>query len=60
MIPLLRYDVLVLAFLSKLSRRVFIAKGFSLSFYWSQVTSTLCKQDISLRRTVAAGPEGLH
>ena len=60
MIPLLGYNVLVLAVLHKLSRRVFIANGFSLSFYWCQVTLTLCKQDISLRRTVAASPEGLH
>ena len=34
--------------------------SFSLSFYWCQVTSTLCKKDIALRRTVAADPEGLH
>ena len=47
MISLLCYNILVLGV-------------FSLSFYWCQVTSTLCKQDISLRRTVAAGPEGLH
>ena len=46
MIPLLRYNVLVLAVLHKLNRRVFIANAFSLSFYWSQVTLTLCKQDI--------------
>ena len=61
MISLLRYNILVLAVLHKLlNRRGFIANGFSLSFYWCQVTSTLYKQDISLRRTVAAGPEGLH
>ena len=60
MIPLLRYNVLVSTVLNKLSTRAFIAKGLSPSFYWSQVTSTLCKQDISLRRRVAAGPEGLH
>ena len=60
MIPLLRYNVLVLAVLHKLRRSVFIANGFSLSFYWCQVTLTLCKQYISLRRTVAASPEGLH
>ena len=61
MILLLCYNVLVLVVLHKLlNRRGFIANRFSLSFYWCQVTLTLCKQDISPRRTVAAGPEGLH
>ena len=60
MISLLCYNILVLALFHKLNRRVFITNAFSLSFYWCQVTSTLCKPDIPLRRAVAADPEGLH
>ena len=60
MISLLSYNILVLALFHKLNRRVFITNAFSLSFYWCQVTLTLSKQDISLRRTVPASPEGLH
>ena len=56
MISLLCYNILVLAVFHKLNRLVFITNGFSLSFYWCQVTLTLYKQDFSLRRTVAAGP----
>ena len=48
------------SFSQVIKRRVFITNAFSLSFYWCQVTLTLSKQDISLRRTVPAGPEGLH
>ena len=61
MISLLFYNILVLAVFHKLKQTcIHYEWGFSLSFYWCPVTSTLCKQDISLRRTVAAGPEGLH
>ena len=38
MIPLFVYIVPVLAVLRKINRRVFIANGFSLSFYWCHVT----------------------
>ena len=48
------------SFSQVIKRRVFITNAFSLSFYWCQVTLTLSKQDISLRRAVPAGPEGLH
>ena len=38
------------SFSQVIKRRVFITNAFSLSFYWCQVTLTLSKQDISLRR----------
>ena len=45
-------DQMETQFLTQLNRRV--------SITCIQVTLTLSKQDISLRRTVPAGPEGLH